>query len=390
MTDDQPPSPTRPRIAMLLNPNNSFERVWADAAATHSDVVRITITKHRDGGEPTALPYLWRVVDQPGAYLLDRSRSRRGGYPMRLLARRQLIDQLTRSIELLQRDGGAFDLLHWHFTSSSRAMTEVARRVSLPYVVTEHSTAFSGQNPDNQLSRRGLAQSRRCCAGAAAVLPVSKQLETAMVSYDLDANYFVLPNPVDTIHYFPPDELPPPAPIELVSVARLVEVKGHDVLLDAVARLRGPFPGLRLTLVGAGGRRASIEARAHELGLDDHVRFTGFLGAVDIAPRLRAAHAFVLASRWENLSVAALEACVTGLPAVVTNVGGLAEIDAEGITFVEPGDVDGLTAALHAMLADLPDLATRRRRAELARSRYAPDAIGAQLTDIYRQLLDRS
>jgi hypothetical protein len=102
MTGARPRSPRRPRVAMPLNPNNSFEAVWADAAATHSDVVRITVTQRHDGGEPTALPYLWGAADQPDAYLLDRGPRRRGGYPMRLLERRRLIDQLAHSVELLE------------------------------------------------------------------------------------------------------------------------------------------------------------------------------------------------------------------------------------------------------------------------------------------------
>ena len=377
---------------MVLSDRGAFEPAWADAAATRVDLVRVSIGSEAVG-VPTALPYLKRVPGQRDSFQLasgPRPSSTRTwrGFAARAIHRRRVARRLARSVRLLQADLGPFDLLHGHFSASAPTITRGARALGVPYVITEHSSAFSGRNPNNRLSRRGLARSRRACAGAGAVIPVSGELERAMRANGVEATYQVIPNPVDIRLFTAPDVLPDDTTIELTCVARLAQVKGLDLLLEATACLRQALPQLRLTLIGGGVLQDQLEAQARRLDLEGVVTFDGPLGPDAIARRLRASHAFVLPSRWENLSVAALEACATGLPSVMTDVGGLSEIDAEGITLVESGDLVALATAIHATVTHLPDLDTRRRWAESARARYSVDAVGLQLDQTYRRVLD--
>jgi len=386
------PAPDRRlRVVMLLNGRSAFEPAWADAAATRVDLVRISIASEA-GGAPTALPYLKRVPEPADSFQLASGPSPANartvrGFAARVVRQRRVKRRLVRSLRLLQAHHGPFDLLHGHFSASAPTIIRGARALGVPYVITEHSSSYSGRNPNNRLSRRGLTRTRRACAGAGAVIPVSKELELAMRAHGVVAAFQVIPNPVDTRLFSAPDVLPGEATIELACVARLDQVKGHDLLLEAIASLRDTLPQLRLTLIGGGPLRDQLEAQARRLGLDGVVSFDGGLPPDAVAQKLRASHAFVLASRWENLSVAALEACATGLPCVLSRVGGLSEIDAEGITLVEPDDLTGLTRAIHATVTHLPDLGTRRRRAELARARYSVEAVGSRLDQIYRRVL---
>jgi glycosyltransferase involved in cell wall biosynthesis len=306
---------------------------------------------------------------------------------MRRVNRHRLAGRLARSTEYLQRELGPFDLVHSHFSASGRLVSRMASSIGVPFVITEHSTSFSRMNAANRLSRLGLARTRHYCSEAAAVLPVSAQLQAAMEQHGIRANFVILPNPVDTTRFRPPDRLPPTSAIEIVAVGRLAPVKGHDLLIEAVARLREPHPTIRLTIVGDGPEREVLEARARELGLDEIVTFTGRLSPTDTAERLRRSHVFALASRWENLSVAVLEACVVGLPTIVTRVGGLSEIEAEGLRIIEPGDVDGLVQVLDGVLDDLPDLETRQRWAAAACDRYGRAAVGERLAEVYDDVL---
>ena len=384
----------RLRVLMLVNAGGAFEPAWADAAATRVDLVRVRLGSEAAGTE-TGLAHLRRVPGAAGSYQLavGPRRPRAAGVGARLgraLGRGRENRRLVRALARVQADEGPFDLLHGHFSASASRITRGARALGVPYVITEHSTSFSGRNPANPLSRRGLARTRRACAGAGAVIAVSEELERAMRSHGVEAAFHVLANPVDTRIFGAPAGLPAGPTIELTCVARLAQVKGHDLLLAAMADLRPELPQLRLTIVGGGPEADDLEGRARRLGLAGIVTFAGRLPPDAVAERLRASHAFVLASRWENLSVAALEACITGLPCVLTRVGGLPEIQAEGLTFVEPDDLAGLTAAIRAVVTDLPDLATRRRRAESARGRYSVEAVGARLEQIYRQVLDRA
>ena len=203
----------------------------------------------------------------------------------------------------------------------------------------------------------------------------------------ISGRFEVVANPVDCSVFLPPEDAPDPELLQLVCVARLASVKGHEVLIDAVARVAASFPQVRLTFVGDGPIRAELEQRCRTSGIADRVTFAGRLPPEQVAERLRSAHAFVLASRFENLCVAVLEACVTGLPVVTTRVGGMAEIDSHGMRLVEPGDPDALADALVRTLSNLPTIAERHRIAEMARARYSTDAIGSRVGELYSSVL---
>jgi glycosyltransferase involved in cell wall biosynthesis len=373
------------RVLMLIG-GPSFEQVWADAAATHAEVTRLALVDPLVG-DLTPLDMLRRDPERRDTYRVHRARQRSSNRLVRRVHRRRLADRLARSTEYLQHEHGPFDLVHSHFSASGRLVSRMASTIGVPFVITEHSTSFSEMNAANRLSRVGLAYTRKYCGEAAAVLPVSAQLQAVMEQHGIRANFSILPNPVDTTRFRPPDQLPSMETTDIIAVGRLAPVKGHDLLLEAVARLQGRRPTVRLTIVGAGPERGALEARARELGVDEIVTFTGRLSPADTAERVRRSHVFALASRWENLSVAVLEACVVGLPTIVTRVGGLSEIEAEGIQIVEPGDVDGLVEALDGVLENLPDLETRRRWAAAARDRYGSAAVGQRLAEIYDEVL---
>jgi glycosyltransferase involved in cell wall biosynthesis len=375
----------RNRVLMLIG-GPTFQRVWADAAAMHSDVTRLALVDHL-AGDPTSLDGLRKDPERADTYYVHRARTRSSNALMRRVTRRRLANQLARSTKFLQHEHGPFDLVHSHFSASGHLVSRMASTIGVPFVITEHSTSFSQMNAANRLSRLGLARTRHYCSAAAAVLPVSAQLQGAMEQHGIRANYVILPNPVDTMRFRPPDQLPPTSTTEIVAVGRLAPVKGHDLLLEAVARLREPHPTIRLTIVGDGPEREALEARAHHLGLDEIVTFTGRLSPADTAERLRRSHAFALASRWENLSVAVLEACVVGLPTIATRVGGLSEIEAEGLRMIEPNDVEGLVQVLDRVVDDLPDLETRRKWAAAACDRYGRAAVGERLAEVYDEVL---
>jgi glycosyltransferase involved in cell wall biosynthesis len=136
----------------------------------------------------------------------------------------------------------------------------------------------------------------------------------------------------------------------MISVANLRPEKCLDVLLMAFAQVVQVIPDAELTLVGDGPLRGALEAQAGRLGVSRQVRFTGAVS--DIWPLLAKADLFVLPSRYETLGIAALEAMAAGLPVMASNVGGLKELVAPGVTgeLVEPGNPDALAEQLIALL----------------------------------------
>jgi glycosyltransferase involved in cell wall biosynthesis len=145
----------------------------------------------------------------------------------------------------------------------------------------------------------------------------------------------------------------------LLYVGRLAPLKDHATLLRAVALTRSHHPDVQLWIVGDGPLQLSLQNLTYELGLKDSVTFFG--EQPDVSPFMLAADLFVSSSVTEGLPVSLLEAMSVGLPAVVTDVGGMGEIArlSAAVTLVPSSDPQGMAAALSDAIArrqELPKL----------------------------------
>jgi glycosyltransferase involved in cell wall biosynthesis len=120
------------------------------------------------------------------------------------------------------------------------------------------------------------------------------------------------------------EQWPPKNGFTLVYVGRLEPVKNHVLLLNAFRTALASMPDLRLWMVGDGSERKTLESLATELGIAAAVTFWG--QQLDVAPFFSAADAFVMSSKSEGLPMSLLQAFSLGLPAIVTDVGGMAEV----------------------------------------------------------------
>jgi glycosyltransferase involved in cell wall biosynthesis len=154
-----------------------------------------------------------------------------------------------------------------------------------------------------------------------------------------------------------PESTAPPGG-RVLSVGRLVRIKGMDVVVDAVAGIQG-----QLTIAGEGPERARLEAQSKHHGLD--ARFPGFVPRERLDALYREAWVLVLASRrGEGLPNAVLEAFAHGRPVVATAGGGVGDLVVDGVNglIVPAGDVRALRDAL-ARLSHERGLAERLGRA---------------------------
>lgn len=145
-------------------------------------------------------------------------------------------------------------------------------------------------------------------------------------------------------------------PVRILTVARLVEDKGIEYGLRALAALLRRQPGLEVEyrLVGDGPLRGALEALVRELGLEGRVCFAGARNQDEVAGELCAADLFLLPSVAEALPVVLMEAGAVGLPVVCTDVGSVRELVAEGTSgfVVPPRDVEQMASALARLLQD--------------------------------------
>jgi len=163
----------------------------------------------------------------------------------------------------------------------------------------------------------------------------------------------------------------------LVFAGRLVPQKSIDVALDAVVA----NPDVTLLLAGEGPYRERLERYAQSLPLDGRARFLGPQPRQTVFELLRAADAALLSSSWENFPHMVVEALAVGTPVLSTDAGGVTEIlrDEENGLLVPMGDADALAAAIRRYFDD-PALEERLRAAAPGSvTRFAPEAIYAQL-----------
>lgn len=149
------------------------------------------------------------------------------------------------------------------------------------------------------------------------------------------------------------------------SVGRLEPAKGHNYLLDALARLSERWPRLQCVLVGEGRLQAELTQMTKQLGLAGRVLFTGFRS--DVMRLMEAFDVFALPSLTEGIPYALLEACASARPIVASRVGGVPEVIQDGRSgcLVAPADAAQLAAAIDGLLGDRQGAERLGRQAEL-------------------------
>lgn len=136
-------------------------------------------------------------------------------------------------------------------------------------------------------------------------------------------------------------------------VANFRSMKNHVFLVEAAARLIEDFPNACFLFAGEGPEQKKVEASITKLGLDRH--FELYDQVKDISQFLKSLDIYTHVSEYEGMPNALMEAMACGLPCVVTNTTGNAELVQDGLTGLLVGlrDVEGLTKALIRLANDV-------------------------------------
>jgi glycosyltransferase involved in cell wall biosynthesis len=150
----------------------------------------------------------------------------------------------------------------------------------------------------------------------------------------------------------------PPKALVVGSVGWLTDIKGHEYLIEAIAKLKRDFPALHLVIIGSGDRHDALLRQAESAGLRDAVHLLGHRD--DIETCLAGMDLFVLPSLNEGMGRALIEAMSAGLPVIASRVGGIPAVVSHERTglLVPPGDAGALADALRRLL-DRPEWAAQ-------------------------------
>ena len=316
--------------------------------------------------DPGGLPITWR-----------RYRLTRLQLPLFLLRHSMAITKVARTS----------DIIHAHWTLSASAALIGQWHHQKPVLTTVQGSDIF-QIPRLPLGRwftkRTLTRSRHITA-------LSNALKEQVLHLGINDNKItIIPNGVDTSTFTP---LPSRQREDIILfVGSLIQRKGANFLLEAMASIAHNFPHYRLVLIGDGPQKTSLQQLAKRLGIDQRVTFTGRLPQHQVKKWMQRAKVFVLPSVEEGMGVVLIEALASGTPVVASNVGGIPDVITSDVgILVPPKDVQALANALRDILRDpshwdMMSHRARRRAVEI----YDWGQVSQRFVSLYHSILDNA
>jgi len=292
--------------------------------------------------------------------------------------------------------GRPYDIVHCHFGGVGRRVVPAVPAVRPGAFVT----TFYGHDVYRETqAAQGLYH--RLAVQGDAFIALSGPMRQDLIALGLpEAKTFIHPLGIYSDRFRPRKRVSVPGPVEVITIARLVEKKGIEFALRAVAEYSsrpGALP-LSYKIVGEGPLRTPLEATAAELGLGQCVRFLGAKSQRQVEDLIGEADVFLLPSVTaadgdkEGTPTTLIEAQAMGIPVLSTIHSGIPEIVEGGVTgFLAPErDVPALSSRLGQLVEDA-ELRSSMGMAGRARvlERYDARKLADRQVDIYRRLIKR-
>lgn len=289
-----------------------------------------------------------------------------------------------------------FDVCHLHgvFSFASDLPARVARRHSVPYVITPHGI----------LCNYGMTQRRsrlkqvfvRALVGPnlrqAALVHFTTEMERRESSRWGEMRRFeIVPYCLDLPTQAQPQSVQNRT--GLLFLARIDPKKGLDLLFEALAQLQREQIRPRLTIAGSGAEDyvAWLKALAAQLGIAEQIVWAGFADEARKQQLFAEAEVFILPSYSENFGIAPVEALAAGLPVIITEPAAVSEaMGAATAALVTPCDAAAIANAIRQLIAN-PPLQQRLQQngLQLTRDYFSSTATVARWVKIYKELGNR-
>ncbi len=355
----------------------------------------VTVHTRRDNA---SLP---RLVLAPDGYLVDHVPAG----PPTDVPKDELLPHMGAFAADLQRQwlDDPPDVVHAHFWMSGLAALSAGTAAGVPVLQTFHALGtvkrrHQGRRDPSPRSR--ITTERRLSRHVDHVIATcSDEVDELRALGMQPGRASIIPCGVDVERFAPlagHGEVHSDAPPRLLVIGRLVERKGVDTAIEALAEL----PGVELTVAGGPdadlldtdpevGRLRDLATR---LGVTDRIRFLGSVGRDDVPALMCSADAVVATPWYEPFGIVPVEAMACGRPVVGSAVGGLLDTIVPGETgeLVPPRRPDLLAGALRELLAD-PARREAYGRAGRARAveTYQWRSVAEATRDVYADVLRR-
>ena len=252
------------------------------------------------------------------------------GFPYRFLDKR---NKIADAIRLARSQGDRFHIMNGFWTERSFAAALVALTVfRTPFAL--YSEASEPDLPRSLIKRLFQSGFGRLLAPQA-----RGALSISHLAVEFYRRFGIRPDAIYPFGYFRSypalgndlKVLKDNDRIEVIFAGQLIHRKGVDLLLAAMRPLFDRYPGLCLTLIGSGELHTSMQAEVTALGLDQRIKFEGVVPPNKIRERVALADVLALPSRWDGWGVVINEAQSVGVPVIVSDRCGAADLVKQGI-----------------------------------------------------------
>ena len=294
----------------------------------------------------------------------------------------------ARVVQLTDRyvhDHGTPDVLHAHSALfGGYVTTKMSRRLQVPSVLTEHSSAYLR----GTLTALQTECALRAFSGADAVITVSSRLKQALHEITDRRDIQVVPNTVDTKRFSPNSLARVGTTFRFACIAVLRQNKNVQLLIRAFSRAFCHDAPVALEIVGDGSERRRLERLVRSLAECHRITFHGAADTDGVASVLGRSHCCVSSSDVETFGVTLIEAIASGIPVVATRSGGPQDIVTPECGYLVPvGDEAALASTLLTVFLKRRFWADRSTLlSEYAQRSYGNAAIVSSLNAVYRSL----
>lgn len=299
-----------------------------------------------------------------------------------------------------------FDIVHIHDVDASlmrlagslnmKSLSKISdiiyelSEIKKPLLMTKHSKYPSHlPEPYHTMEKQLLGQMD-------GIICISRKEENYVKALYPEKNVWYIPNFVDTNRFNLLDEVEKNNKKNSLNlggkdigiiVSRLTEGKGLEMLLDVWAIISKERKNAHLIMVGGGKLHELLVRKSKELGLENHVTFTGQIKNPE--NYLQAADFYIQASESEGLSISLLEAMSCGLPVVATDVGGTRDVvkDGENGWLIEPSDKDMLKSCIIKILDEDKRMKMSESARETIFKEYNLKSNVEKIENIYKSLI---
>lgn len=281
-----------------------------------------------------------------------------------------------------------FDIIHAHDWLTYLAGIAAKELTGKPLVVHVHATSFD-RGTEDQIDSRVYDIEKRGMMAADKVIAVSDLTRNIVIN-----KYGIDPEKVVTVHNAVDFSGRENVKVErgvrdkvVTFLGRITFQKGPEYFIEAAAKVLKRTDGVRFVMAGSGDMMNRCIRHVARLGISDRFHFTGFLRGAEVQKMFAMSDVYIMPSVSEPFGISPLEAMRSGVPAVISNQSGAAEVLKYAFK-VDFWDVDAMADDIYALLKypALADFAAREGYDEVNRLKW--NIATAKLKNIYESVVN--